>query len=38
VLTDEKGKGAMGTKEAKKGIECDVSLGEGPFDLEFGGR
>jgi hypothetical protein len=36
--SDSKGKGAIDTDEANKYIEENVSMGEGPFDREFGGR
>lgn len=36
-MEDTKGKSATKIDEAKKAIEEDVSMGEGPFDEEFGG-
>lgn len=36
VMTDDKGKGPVEIKDAKKAIEDDMPLGEGPFDQEFG--
>lgn len=38
TLADEKGKGAVEIEAAKKAIEGDVSMGEGPFEQDFGGR
>lgn len=38
VLADSKGKVAIDTDETNKGIEENVSMGEGPFHREFGGR
>jgi hypothetical protein len=38
VLADTKSKGAAEIDEAKKAIEGDISMGEGPFDQEFGGQ
>jgi hypothetical protein len=32
------GKGPTRNEDAKKAIEDDTPLGEGPFDQEFGGR
>ena len=34
---DTKGKNTTKIDDAKKAIEEDVSMGEGPFDEEFGG-
>lgn len=38
AMAADKGKGPAKIKEAKKAIEEDMSLGEGPFDQEIGGR
>jgi hypothetical protein len=38
VLTEDKGKWPTKIEEAKKAIEDDTPLGEGPFDQELGGR
>ena len=36
--TEDKGKGPTRIEEAKKAIEDDTLLGEGPFDQELGGQ
>lgn len=38
VLAEEKGKGPAEVEEAKKAIENDTPLGEGPFNQVLGGR
>lgn len=38
AMAVDKGKGPPKIEEAKKAIEEDMSLGEGPFDQEIGGR
>lgn len=38
AAAEDKGKGPTKIKEAKKAIEDDTPLSEGPFDQEFEGR
>jgi hypothetical protein len=38
ATTSDKGKGPAEIEEAKKDIEYDTPVGEGPFDQEFGDR
>lgn len=38
AMVHDKGKEPIEIEEAKKAIEDDTPLGEGPFDQELGGR
>jgi hypothetical protein len=38
ALAEDKGKGSAKIEEAKKAIEDDTPLSEGPFDQDLGGR